>query len=216
MSKPFINTTGQPVHQLELMFTNYVKNCFVTVVRQAFSHPFTPAEYRYSTLQAESQLGVYRAFPKKIAVKYPCILVETERGSTPISSLGEEQISELYDENNNVTDRVYSGVMNIPVKLTILAETTTDRERLTDLLSIYVRYVFRDLFYKFNMPYLDVQAGEDGEDVVDNKVIYKGFVTVRLQTQFSQKIDMTFYDLITSINLIPLFGSSRQDLQLNG
>lgn len=217
MSKPLVNTTGQPSYELELRFTNYVKNCFVTAIRTAFANSYTPAEYRYSPNQAETQIGIYRAFPQKIAAKYPCILVSSGEASTSISTLNQEQSYEVYDNSGTLTDLVFSGVMSIPVRLSILAETTTDREKLTDLLSIYVRFVFRDLFYKYNMPYLDIQAGEEGENIIGDgsKVIYKGFVNVRLQTEFNQKISMELYEAITGIQFNTDYGTDPSNLQPN-
>jgi hypothetical protein len=219
MSQPEINTTGQLGSAMELRFTNYVKNAFVLALREAFAHEATPVEYRYnSTDKAKSQISIFRAFPKRSDVKFPVILVEVESGDFSISSLSHEESYEIQDGNGLVTDVVYSGVMTIPVALTILTETTTDREKLTDLVAIYTRFVFRDLFYKYNMPYLGLDAGEDGEDTssANGKVIYKGKVRVRLQTEFAQKVDMSLYAAVNSINLEQvLMGSSATDAQPN-
>jgi len=217
MSVPVIHTPLTIGYELDLRFTNYVKNAFVTALREAFANDATPKEYRYSEIQAESQIGIYRAFPKKIAAKYPCILVETDPGDVSITTLGSEEAYDIFNEAGLHTGRVYAGTMQIPVKLSILAETTTDREKLTDLVSVYVRFVFRDLFYKYNMPYLGISAGEAGEEGAgESRVIYKGEVTVRLQTEFQQKIDMGVYDAVLAINLGEVnVGSKTADLQPN-
>ena len=203
-------------HALELRYTNYVKNAFILAIRTAFAHPFTPEQYRYHLIEAaKRQIAVYRGWPKR-QTKYPAILVETDPGDFSISTVGHEEAYTLQNNAGEDSDIVYAGVMTIPVKLTILAKTATDREKLTDLLSIYVRFVFRDKFYLANIPYLDINSGEAGEDVVDGEVIYKGQVTVRCQTEFQQKIDLTLLAAVNAINLDGvLFGTSSADLQPN-
>lgn len=216
MPKPVINLTGDNDGSLELRYTNYVKNAFVKAVREAFGHEATTKDYRYSTTEADSQLAIYRGFPKRGPVKYPCILVEAEVGDISISTLGDEMYYEVLDEDGLVTNYMYSGTMNINVRMTVYADTTTDREKITDLLSIYTRFVFIDLFKKYNMPYLNIRAGDAGEDIEGDRVLYKGEVTVTLQTEFMQKIDMSLYDAVTTINLEDMkYGSSSSDLQKN-
>ncbi len=216
MPKPVINLTGQNDGALELRFTNYVKLAFVKAVREAFANAYTSPEYRYSTDPKQSQIAIYRGFPKRGPVKYPCIIVETDSGNVSISTLDREQAYEVYDENDIVTDLMYSGTMNIRVNMSVIADTTTDREKITDLLAIYTRFVFRDLFLKYNMPYLDIQAGDDGEETIDDRVFYKGKVVVSLQTEFMQKIDMSLYDAVMAINLEDVrYGSDTTDLQKN-
>jgi hypothetical protein len=203
-------------YALELRYTNYVKNAFILLIRAAFAHPFTPEQFRYHLTDASKrQLAIYRGWPKR-QTKYPAILVETESGDFSISTVGQEEAYDIVDDNGLVKDVVYAGVMSIPVRLTVLTKTATDREKLTDLLSIYVRFVFREKFYKSNIPYLDISSGEDGEETVDGEVIYKGRVTVRCQTEFQQKIDQSLLDAVEIINIEPiLYGSQTSDLQPN-
>jgi hypothetical protein len=196
---------------LDLRWANYVKNTFIAAIRVAFSHEFTPEQYRYHmTDPSKRQISIYRAFPNR-QTKLPAILVETGQGDFSISTVGHEEGYE--DDSGNIT---YTGVMEIPVTLTILAETATDREKLTDILSIYVRFVFRDLLYKANIPYLDIKSGEAGEDKTDGGVIYKGKVDVRCQTEFRQKIDLSLIEAVNAIDLTNiLYGSDNTDLQPN-
>ena len=203
-------------HALELRFTNYVKNAFIEAIRVSFAHPFTPEQYRYDLKDPKKrQISIYRGWPKRVT-KYPSILVESDPGDFSISTLDQEEAYSIEDRNGEETDIVYAGVMVLPVRLTILAKSATDREKLTDLLSIYVRFVFRDKFYKSNIPYLDISSGEDGEEVVDGEVIHKGRVTVRCQTEFHQKIDLTLLDAVAAINIAGiLYGSQASDLQPN-
>ncbi len=203
-------------YALELRYTNYVKNAFIQAIRASFAHVFTPEKYRYHlTDPKKRQIAIYRGWPKR-QTKYPAILVETESGDFSISTVGHEEAYDVVDNAGVVKDIVYAGAMTIPVRLTILAKSATDREKLTDLLSIYVRFVFRDKFYESNIPYLDISSGEDGEEVVDGETIYKGRVVIRCQTEFQQKIDMSLIDAVNAIDLTGvLMGSSSADLQPN-
>jgi hypothetical protein len=121
----------------------------------------------------------------------------------------------LTDEQG-VIHVVYPGTMTIPVKISILAKSATDREKLTDLISIYVRFVFREKFYKEKIAYIGITSGEDGEDVQDGEVIYKGQVTISCQTEFEQKLDLTLLEAVESINLAGiLYGTAAADVQPN-
>lgn len=221
--------------ELSLRFSTYVKNAFVLALREAFSHEATPVEYRYykpndpasevltpgvtSTREAERkrQIAIYRAWPKR-DVMFPCIIVETELADASITTLGGEQQNEVYeDDGRTVKGVVYSGTMFMPVKISIYAQTPTDRERITDLVTIYVRYVFRDLFYREEIPYLDIQAGEVGdEDVPGVGRLFVGEVSLKCQTEFDQFIDQSLIDKVMSISIKNVhFGTDASDMQSN-
>lgn len=203
-------------YALELRFTNYVKNAFILAIRAAFAHVFTPEQYRYHlTDPRKRQISIYRGWPKR-QTKFPAILVETDPGDFSVSTVGQEEAYILRDESGVDTDIVYAGIMVLPVQLTVLAKSATDREKLTDLLSIYVRFVFRDKFYKSNIPYIGINAGESGEETVDGETIYSGKITVTCQTEFAQKIDLSLLDAVNAIDLSGvLLGTVNADLQPN-
>lgn len=220
--------------ELSLRFSAYVKNAFCLALREAFAHPATPEEYRYykpsdpasmvltpdalgvRETERKRQIAIYRAWPKR-DVMLPCIIVETDIADASITTLGEEQQFQEMDNDGLVQGVIYSGTMMIPVRITVYAETPTDRERLTDLVTIYVRYVFRDLFYREQIPYLGIQAGEAGEEQMPGVgVLFKGEVTLQCQTEFDQFIDQSLIDAVQSINIKDAnFGSSSDDMQSN-
>ena len=203
-------------YALELRFTNYVTNAFVLALRAALAHPFTPEKFRYHlTDPSKRQVAIYRGWPKR-QTSYPCILVETDPGDFSITTVGQEEGYVIQNEQGVDSDIIYAGQMNLPVKLTIVADSATDREKLTDLVSIYVRFVFRDKFYKANIPYIGIDAGAAGEEVVDGKVYYKGSITVHTQPEFQQKIDLSLLAAVEAIDLSGvLLGTSNADVQPN-
>jgi hypothetical protein len=96
----------------------------------------------------------------------------------------------------------------------VVAKTTTDREILTDMVTAYVRFVFRDKFLKEKIEYLDIMAGDAGEegDTPENKR-FSGSITIRCQTQFSQRVDRSLYELIQSVNMDDIkYGTNESDL----
>ena len=207
--------------------TNFIKLAFVRLLQAAFSHESVPAEYRWQpetpipgvkSAQGQRQLWIYRASPNR-TTGLPAIFVECEPADASIAMLGQElmrqefEFDPLLGKDVLVTD-IYSGPLFIPVKLTVVAKTTTDREILTDMVTGFVRYVFRDKFLKEKIEYLDIQAGDAGEEG-DNPANrrFLGSLTVRCQTQFSQVIDRRLYDLVQSINLDDVrYGTNRDDL----
>ncbi len=197
---------------LILQYTNFLKLAFVKVLQTAFAHPVTPEEYRYAPERegGERQISIYRAWPKR-TVMYPLIMVEVEPGDVSITQLGQEIIKQEFD-GVKLMANWYGGTVNIPVRLTVYAKTTTDREMLTDLLAIYVRYIFRDLFALNRIEYLDISIDSSEEDR-QGVPIFIGTVDVRCQMEFEQKIDMTLYDDIQKVSLEGLkYGTDAGDL----
>lgn len=207
--------------------TNFVKLAFVRLLQAAFSHESTPEEYRWAptkpipgvkTEEGQRQLWIYRASPKR-TTGLPAIYIEAEPSDSSIKMLGQEIMRQDFEFDpalgrDVLVADVYAGVIWIPVKLTVVAKTTTDREILTDMVTSYIRYVFRDKFLKEKIEYLDIQAGDQSEegDTPENRRFY-GSVTVRCQTQFSQYVDRRLYDTIMSINLDDIrYGTNNDDL----
>ena len=209
--------------------TNFIKLAFVRLLQAAFSHESVPKEYRWApakgdkrpgvkSAQGQRQLWIYRASPNR-ETGLPAIFVEAEPADCSIAMLGQELVRQEFEFDATLgrdvlVEDIYSGPIFIPVKLTVVAKTTTDREILTDLVTAYVRYVFRDKFQKEKIDYLDIQAGdagEEGDTPADRR--FFGSLTVHCQTQFHQVIDRRLYDLIQSINMDDIkYGTSKDDL----
>jgi hypothetical protein len=199
---------------LVLRQINFIKSAFREVLRVAFASDATPEQYRYSTNPRDRQISIHRAYPKK-TIKYPALVIETENVSSNIDSLGQEIIREEYD-NGVLIGVWYSGNIYIKVSISVFAKTTTDREKLTDLLSIYCRYVFRDAFAKQDISYLGVEPSEDGEEVnrSGDEVVYKGKVVVGpCQMFYEQYVDLTLLDAVNKIDFSQLrAGTTASDL----
>lgn len=203
-------------HVLELHYVNYVTNAFILVLRTALAHPFTPEKFRYDLKTASKrQVAIYRGWARR-QTSYPAVIVSAGGGDFSITTVGQEEGFIVTNEQGVETDVVYTGTMTLPVEISIRAKSATDREKLTDLISIYVRFVFREKFYKEKIAYVGISSGEDGEEVQDGEVIYKGKVTVSCQTEFEQKLDLTLLEAVEAINLTGiLYGTAAADVQPN-
>lgn len=192
--------------------SNFLKRAFVSVLRTVFSDESIAEEYRYSPDRAKRQLSIFRAFPKRIT-SLPCIIVETDISDVSIKQLGEEIVEQILDDDGKtVLGRIYGGVCWVPVKITIMAKTTTDREMLTDLVSSYIRFAARPLFAKNRVEYLDIQAGEAGDEPLSEKDrMFIGTVDVKCQTEFRSLIDMSIYAKIQKISLMPTYKAADED-----
>jgi hypothetical protein len=190
---------------------NFLQKMFVQVLRVVFSDESIAQEYRYNSVREKRQLHIFRAFPKKIT-GLPCVIVETDISDVSIKQLGEEIVEQILDDDGRtVLARIYGGVCWVPVKITIMAKTTTDRGLITDLISSYIRFAARPLFAKNRIEYLDIQAGEAGDEPLsDTKRMFIGTVDVKCQTEFRSLIDMSIYNRIQSIDLSQINFSSAE------
>lgn len=235
MPLPVVHTVKKEVTpELSLRFATYVKNAFCLALLECFANEATPIAYRcYKPTDPandiltptvtgprdaarKSQVDIHREWPKR-DLKFPCIVVSTAVGDTSVSTLGsEEGWEDIEPDTNLLLGKVYTGTMKIPVTFSIYAETPTDRDMITDLVMIFVRFVFRDKFYRESIPYLDITAGQNGEEERNGATIFLGEVTLQAQTEFDQYIDLSLLQAIESINLQALqFGTNAANMQSN-
>jgi len=97
-------------------------------------------------------------------------------------------------------DRKVQSQIVVPIRITIYAMSTTDRERLTDLIVLYIRSVFRNKFKPF-CTYANIQIGGDTQEEWENQVLYINTVTVTCWTQYASEIPMDIYAMIEAFNI---------------
>ncbi len=197
---PIPLVASEVTDKLYLGSSEYVKNAMVFCLREAFSHPYTPEEYRYDKDEKKRQISIYRAFPKR-TVKFPVIIVETKIGDGSITSLGNEEGHDEFNEAGEMAGRTYWGTISMPTVLTVITDTPVDRERLGDLLFIYVRSIFKDTFNRERMPFLSILPGAAGEELIGNKNRFLYTIDLAIQTEFNYFIDWSLLELFSKINL---------------
>lgn len=103
----------------------------------------------------------------------------------------------------NRSDCIYIGdfvqaPLNVEIKFDVFARSSQDRERITDLLVLYIRHVVKPELMKY-FTYSGENVSGESQEMFDNKVIYKNTVTVPCVTHYSHYIDKSIYALIKNI-----------------
>lgn len=103
----------------------------------------------------------------------------------------------------NKSDCIYVGdfvqaPLNVEIKFDVFARSSQDRERITDLLVMYIRHVVKPELMKY-FTYAGENVSGESQEMFDNKVIYKNTVTVPCVTNYSHYIDKSIYTLIKNI-----------------
>lgn len=88
--------------------------------------------------------------------------------------------------------------LDVNVTFDIYARSTTDRERITDLLVLYLRHVFKEAVTPYFV-YNEITVGGESQEMFDNQMIYKNSVTVKCITHYSHVIDNSLLAVIKSI-----------------
>lgn len=101
------------------------------------------------------------------------------------------------------SDCIYTGdfvqaPLNVEIKFDVFARSSQDRERITDLLVLYIRHVVKKELMKY-FTYSGENVSGESQEMFDNKPIYKNTVTVPCVTNYSFYIDKSIYALIKNI-----------------
>ena len=88
--------------------------------------------------------------------------------------------------------------MNVEIRFDVLARSSQDRERITDLLVLYIRHVIKKELMKY-FTYSGENVSGESQEMFDNKPIYKNTVSVPCVTNYSFYIDKSIYELIKNI-----------------
>jgi len=198
--------------------SNFLKLAFVRLLQAAYSGPDIPDEYRWQprspnpaqvSEQGARHLWIYRASPNR-TTGLPAIFIEAEPGDFSITQLGNadrEIVNRIYATDpvslaTYVAVEIYGGPIWVPIKLTIVAKTTQDREILTEYTAILVRSIFRPVFLKARIEFLDIQAGDAGEEG-DSPATkrFLGTVDIKCQTQFKMPVSTELIQRVRTVNL---------------
>jgi len=183
---------------LQYFYLHGVKNAFVNALRAAFTDEHIPAEYRYDTISGQSQISIFKNFPQRVQ-KLPCIVVTTEGGDGSFSYISDEI---LFESNEPDEDGfTYGGYMTLGVTIDIMAGNIKDMEKLTDLVLMLLRFVFRDKFQDNNIAYSKLTiTGETTEDEAVGR-IYKNSIGTTVTCDFNNMIPRSIVEKIEQINI---------------
>lgn len=183
-------------------YTNKIKLGFVNALRYAFKSTLVPDIYKYDDIFEKSQIAIFRDFPRRVR-KFPLLLVKANSADASIKLFNEEEIAEIVNQTTGLVDTVEVRlIVNLPITITIMAESTTDRERLTDLIVFFVRAVFRNRFAQEDISYTNISIGGENQETINEKVIYTNSITIDCYAELTENID---YTVFVDINKIHLF-----------
>lgn len=88
--------------------------------------------------------------------------------------------------------------LNVDIRFDVYARSSQDRERITDLLVLFIRHIVKPEIIKYFVYSGETVSGES-QEMFEGKVIYKNTVTVPCVTNYSHYIDKSIYELIKNI-----------------
>lgn len=98
------------------------------------------------------------------------------------------------------TGKFVQSPLNVTVKFTVYARSSQDRERITDLLVLYIRHLVKPYVAPYFV-YSDEQVSGEAQEMLDNQTIYQNSITVPCVSHYSNYIDNSTYALIKSIKV---------------
>lgn len=115
----------------------------------------------------------------------------------------EEPTNYFVSYTANRSDCIYTGdfvqaPLNVEIRFDVFARSSQDRERITDLLVLYIRHVIKKELMKY-FTYSGENVSGESQEMFDNKPIYKNTVSVPCVTNYSFYIDKSIYELIKNI-----------------
>lgn len=193
-----------------------LKRAFEIVLRRVFSDPtiIIDKRYKYNSKEQLTKLRIYRSFPTR-AEHYPAITVSAGAHDASLTALGtdKEEASERI-EGGVLQSQTYTGHTVVPIILTVHAkESQQDRDLLRDILIQILRILARPMFSRFGIGYSTISVGADEQEIDDDgKVIFTGTVTIDVNTDYTQVIDVspTSNQLINNI-VIDVLGREFED-----
>jgi len=184
-----------------------LKYAFVVVLREAFSSLDPTGDgynrYYYSQKEPDSKIAIYHAFPLRF-VKYPTIVIVASRANASIEHLQDEEVDDLnnYDATSNVNVMTFAGKVMADIEIHIFTETTIDRSMLTDLITFWVRHLFKDKFRDSAIcEYAGITISGESQSTLDERIIYENTITVNCFTEYVNQIDYSLINRISKLNI---------------
>jgi hypothetical protein len=187
------SSTNEP--RFVYLYINGIKNAFVKALRTAFLNEATPSKFRYNEDITKSQVDIRSDFPQRI-IKVPIINVEIDAGNADVTYVGDEFLGEATLANDGVDGYRFGGKLTLNVNINILGGTMRDTEHLSDLVALYVRYLFRNKFAESNMAYTKCSVGK----IMEEGQYFKGSVSTETTTEFDHILAKNLYETINDIN----------------
>lgn len=183
-----------------LPFTNYLKDAFVNCLRVAYSSEEAFPDYKYNQQETLTKLSIYKAFARR-SFKSPAIVVTAGSGDFSFTVLGDsEQMNSHTANPSDLKDR-YKGAYTLDIDVKIYAESTSDREKLTDLTAFYIRHLFRPVFQSNGVAFKSIRVAGESNEEWDEKNLYTNVVTVSCYQEYTAEPIIQLADIIRDITV---------------
>jgi hypothetical protein len=171
------------------------KLSFVIALRRMFESSIADKDLRYSENTEETKIRIYSAYPLTLEF-FPAIVVSASAGDV---SFGYLQDDFIHDDVGAALVK-YSGKLEFTISLTILSNSTLERERIMDHLIIFIRHVFKDLLRSYNMQfYREMRVGSESLTEVENKPVYEQTMDIPIYMEYHANIDQASLDTLRAI-----------------
>lgn len=184
------------------MYNNYIERSFIRALTTAFGHKATPEKFRWSDDINQSQVDIRSDYPQRI-MKVPTIIVSVGTGKADMTYLGDELLRETTVNADGVEGYLYGGILTLSVDFQILTGSKRDIENLSDIVAVYLRFLFRKTFFEQNMAYTEVNNGGIGEEEWTGGAVKNGFtntISTKVTSEFSGFIAKDLYDTVKGLN----------------
>lgn len=190
----------EPVYEGFLVYSNTVVNGYVLGEQEYDYQPTAWLEYRSSQI-----LEVYTYDSNGTKVYYNRDEAYCTLGTNELhwNITAPEFYFVSYIAAQNIlsfSGKFVQSPLNVEVRFDVFARSSQDRERITDLLVLYLRHIIKDSVAPYFVYSRETVSGETQEQF-DNQSIYKNSITVPCVTHYSNYIDNSAYALIKSIKL---------------
>jgi hypothetical protein len=174
------------------------KLAFVMSLRSAFASAVTDPNLKYDDVVDNSKIRIYTAHPLRMEY-YPAIVVSSGSGDASFTYLQDDFVEETFGDSNLI---VFAGRVTFTIAITILTNSTLERERILDHLIIFIRHLFRPNLHAFGLEYTkDIRVGPETLTEVENKPVYEQVLEIPCYMEYEAKIDQGSLDTIRNINL---------------
>jgi hypothetical protein len=172
------------------------KLAFVLALREAFSSEFTDEELRYSQDKDATKLKIFTAHPLTLEF-YPSLVVSSSGGDASIKYLQDDFVEDIGDNKS-----LFAGQLSFSISITILSNSTLERERIMDHLIIFVRHLFRGTIHGFNLEYTrDIRIGPENIVEVENRPVYEQTMDIPCYMEYKAVVDLRKLETIRAIDV---------------
>lgn len=177
-----------------------IKSTLITVLERFFK---SPAIYEFVSKRDFSQVKVVTEFPYE-ASSYPAITVTGEAGDAAFVDIrSTNYVGLIYDsETGEELFERYGGVNNLSFNIEIGCLSTVERQQLTDTISAFFTFLFRDALNQIGIQIRTVSLSGTSEQPLDQEPNMAYFSGVTISTWCDWYADVPISEKIEGVDVL--------------